>query len=98
MQLNLLGVMLCIIVQETLQQVAGKEPGQLKKLAQLPEFKVKEAGTNTPRIISATKVLDATAYAIYLKIKTQLSGITAFFMIDSNAMGNFMFEKFTKSH
>ena len=48
MRPNLLGIMLCITVQETLQQAAGNRPGQLKKLAQLPEFEVKEVGTNTP--------------------------------------------------
>ena len=66
---NLLGIMFHTTVQETLQQAASNRSGQLKKLAQLPEFKVKEAGTNTPQIISATTALDATACATHLKIK-----------------------------
>ena len=72
--------------------------GQLKKLAQLPEFEVKEAGTNTPQTISTTTALDAIACATYLKIKIQLLRVTAFAKIDSNATGNFMFKKFAKNY
>ena len=35
------------MVPEASQQTTGNELGRLKKLAQLPEFEVKEAGTNT---------------------------------------------------
>ena len=62
------------------------------------EFEMKEAGTNTPQIISATTALDATACARHLKIKIQLSGVTAFAMIDSSVMGDFMLKKFAKNH
>ena len=49
-----------------------------------------EAGTSKPQILSAIHALDATACAIHLRIKVQLSGITAIAMIDSGASGNFM--------
>ena len=78
--------------------MTGNRPGQLKNLAQLPEFKIKKAGTNTPQIISATTKLDVTACATHLKIKIHLSEVTAFAMIDWGTVGNFMFEKFAKNH
>ena len=43
-----MGAMLCIVVPEALPQATGNRPERLKKLAQLLEFEVKEAGTNTP--------------------------------------------------
>ena len=43
-----MGAMLCAVVPEASQRATGNRPGRLKKLAQLPEFEVKEAGTNTP--------------------------------------------------
>ena len=48
MQPEPMGAMLCTVVPEASQQATGNGPGRLKKLAQLPEFEVKEAGTNTP--------------------------------------------------
>ena len=60
--------MLCTVVPETSQQATGNEPGRLKILAQLPECEVKEAGTNTPRMINAT-ALNATACVTHLKIR-----------------------------
>ena len=42
-----MGAMLCTMVPEASRQATGNGPGWLKKLAQLPEFKVREAGTNT---------------------------------------------------
>ena len=60
MQPRLMGAMLCTVVLEASRRATGNGPGWLKKLAQLPEFKVKEAGTNTPRMINAT-ALNATA-------------------------------------
>ena len=94
---NLLVAILCTTMQETSQQVTGNGPGWLKKLAQLPKFKVKETGTNTPQIISIITALDATACATYLKIKIQLWGVTAFAMIDSSVIENFMSYKFVKN-
>ena len=43
-----MGAILCTVVPEASQQATGNGLGRLKKLAQLPEFKVKKAGTNTP--------------------------------------------------
>ena len=48
MQPRLMGAMLCTVVPESSQPATGNGPGQLKKLAQLPKFEIKEAGTNTP--------------------------------------------------
>ena len=89
--------MLCTVVPEASQQATGNWPGWLKKLAQLPEFKVKEAGTNTPQMINAT-LLNATACVIYLKIRIQLAGVMALAMIDSGATRNFMSKKFATNH
>ena len=92
-----MGAMLCTVVPEASQQATGNGPGQLKKLAQLPEFEVKEAGTNTPQMINAT-ALNATACVTYLKIRIQLAGVTALAMIDSGATRNFMSRKFATNH
>ena len=92
-----MGAMLCTVVPEASLWATGNGPGRLKKLAQLPEFEVKEAGTNTPRIINAT-ALNATACVTHLKIRIQLAGVTALAMIDSGATGNFMSRKFATNH
>ena len=63
-----MGAMLCTVVPEASQRATGNGPEQLKKLAQLPEFKVKEAGTNTPQMINVT-ALNATACVTHLKIR-----------------------------
>ena len=89
--------MLCTVVPEASKQATGNGPGRLKKLAQLPEFKVKEAGTNTPQMINAT-ALNATACVTYLKIRIQLAGVMALAMINSGATGNFMSRKFATNH
>ena len=68
-----------------------------KKLAQLPEFEVNEAGTNTPQMINAM-ALNATACVTHLKIRIQLAGVTALAMIDSGATRNFMSRKFATNH
>ena len=68
--------MLCTVVPEASRRVTGNGPGRLKKLAQLPEFEVKEASTNIPRMINAT-ALNATACVTHLKIRIQLAGVTA---------------------
>ena len=88
---------LCTVVPETLRQATGNGIGRLKKLAQLPEFKVKEAGTNTPQMINAT-ALNTTACVTHLKIRIQLAGVTALAMIDSGATRNFMSRKFATNH
>ena len=85
------------MVPEASQRATGNEPGRLKKLAQLLEFEVKEAGTNTPQMINAT-ALNATACVTHLKIRIQLAGVTAFAMIDSGATRNFMSRKFATNH
>ena len=92
-----MGAMLCTVVQETSQRATGNRPGWLKKLAQLPEFEVKEAGTNTSQMINAT-ALNATACVTHLKIRIQLAGITALAMIDSGATRNFMSRKFAMNY
>ena len=92
-----MGAMLCTVVPEASQQATGNEPGRLKILAQLPEFEVKEAGTNTPRMINAM-ALNATACVTHLKIRIQLAGVTALAMINSGATGNFMSRKFATNH
>ena len=84
-----MGAMLCTVVPEASPWATGNGPGRLKKLAQLPEFEVKKAGTNTPQMINAT-ALNATACVTHLKIRIQLAGITALAMIDSGATRNFM--------
>ena len=89
--------MICIVVPEASQQATGNGPGRLKKLAQLPEFKVKEAGTNTPQMVNAT-ALNATACVTHLKIRIQLAGVTALAMIDLGATRNFMSRKFATNH
>ena len=48
MQPRPMGAMLYTVVPEASQQATGNGPRWLKKLAQLLEFEVKEAGTNTP--------------------------------------------------
>ena len=63
-----MGAMLCTVVPEASRRATGNGPGQLKKLAQLPKFEVKEAGTNTPQMINAT-ALNATACVTHLKIR-----------------------------
>ena len=65
-----MGAMLCTVVPEASQRAIGNGPGWLKKLAQLPEFEVKEASTNTPQMINAT-ALNTTACVIHLKIRIQ---------------------------
>ena len=92
-----MGAMLCTVVPEASQQATGNRPRQLKKLAQLLEFEVKEAGTNTPRMINAT-ALNATACVTHLKIRIQLAGVMALAMINSGATGNFMSKKFATNH
>ena len=92
-----MGAMLCTVVLKASRQATGNGPGQLKKLAQLLEFEVKEAGTNTPRMINAM-ALNTTACATHLKIRIQLAGVTALAMIDSGATGNFMLRKFATNH
>ena len=89
--------MLCTVVPEASPQATGNGPGRLKKLAQLPEFEVKEAGTNTPRMINTT-ALNTTACVTHLKIRIQLAGVTALAMIDSGATRNFMSRKFATNH
>ena len=89
--------MLCTVMPEASQQATGNGPGRLKKLAQLPEFEVKEAGTNTPQMINAI-ALNATACVTHLKIRIQLAGVTALAMIDSGATRNFMSRKFATNH
>ena len=97
MRPRLMGAMLCIVVPKASQQTTGNGPGWLKNLAQLPEFEVKEAGTNTPQMINATALI-ATACVTHLKIRIQLAGVTALAMIDSGATGNFMSRKFATNH
>ena len=97
MQSEPMRAMLCTVVPEALRQATGNGPGQLKKLAQLLEFEVKEAGTNTPRMIKAT-ALNATACVTHLKIKIQLAGVTALAMINSGVTQNFMSRKFATNH
>ena len=92
-----MGAMLCIVVPEASQQATGNEPRRLRKLAQLSEFKVKEAGTNTPQMINAT-ALNATACVTHLKIRIQLAGVMALAIIDSGATRNFMSRKFATNH
>ena len=92
-----MGAMIYTVLPEASQQATGNGPGQLKKLAQLPEFEVKEAGTNTLRMINAT-ALNATACVTHLKIRIQLVGVTALAMIDSGATRNFMSRKFATNH
>ena len=89
--------MLCTVVLEASQRATGNGPGWLKKLAQLPEFEVKEAGTNTPQMINAT-ALNTTACVTHLKIRIQLAGVTALAMIDSGATRNFMSRKIATNH
>ena len=72
------------MVPEASRQATGNRPGRLIKLAQLSEFEVKEAGTNTPQMINAT-ALNTIAYVTHLKIRIQLAGVTALAMIDSGA-------------
>ena len=57
-----------------------------------------EAGTSKPQILSATHALDATACATHLRIKVQLSGITAIAMIVLGATGNFMTTEFARKN
>ena len=85
--------MLYTMVPEASQQATGNGPERLKKLARLPEFEVKEAGTNTFQMINAT-ALNATACVTHLKIRIQLVGVTALAMINSGATRNFMSRKF----
>ena len=89
--------MLCTVVPELSQQATGNGPGRLKKLARLLEFKVKKAGTNTPRMINAT-ALNTIACVTHLKIRIQLAGVTALAMINSGATGNFISRKFATNH
>ena len=92
-----MGAMLCTVVPEASQRATGNGPGRLKKLAQLLEFEVKKAGTNTSQMINAT-ALNATACVTHLKIRIQLAGVTALAMIDSGATGSFMLRKFATNH
>ena len=55
-----MGAMLCTVMPEASRRAISNEPRRLKKLAQLPEFEGKEAGTNTPQMINAT-ALNTTA-------------------------------------
>ena len=92
-----MGAMLCTVVPDASRQVTGNGPGQLKKLAQLPEFEVKEAGTNTLQMINAT-AFNTTGCVTHFKIKIQLAGVTALVMINSGATRNFMLRKFATNH
>ena len=92
-----MGAMLCTVVSEASQRATGNGPRRLKKLAKLPEFEVKEAGTNIPRMINAT-ALNATACVTHLKIRIQLAGVTALAMINSGVTRNFMSRKFATNH
>ena len=92
-----MGAMLCTVVPEASRQATGNGPGRLKKLAQLPEFEVKEEGTNTPRMINAT-ALNTTACLTYFKIRIQLAGVMALAMTNSSATGNFMLRKIATNH
>ena len=85
------------VVPDASQRATGNGLGRLKKLAQLPEFEVKEAGTNTSQMINTT-ALNATACVTHLKIRIQLAGVTALAMINSGATGNFMSRKFAMNH
>ena len=97
MQPEPMRAMLCTVVPEASQQATGNRPGRLKKLAQLPEFEVKETSTNTPQIINAT-ALSATACVTHLKIRIQLARVTALAMIDLSATRNFMSRIFAINH
>ena len=57
-----------------------------------------EASTSKPQILSATHALDAIAYATHLRIKVQLSRVTAIAMIDSGATKNFMSTEFARKN
>ena len=57
-----------------------------------------EAGTSNPQILSAIHALDATACVTHLRIKVQLSGVTAIAMIDSGATKNFMSMEFARKN
>ena len=57
-----------------------------------------EAGTSKPQILSATHALNATACATHLRIKVQLSGVTAIATIDLGATRNFMFMEFARKN
>ena len=48
MQPRPMEAMLCTVLPKASQRATGNGPRRLKKLAQLPEFEVKEASTNTP--------------------------------------------------
>ena len=92
-----MGAMLFTVVPEASQQATGNGPGWLKKQAQLLEFEVKKAGTNTPQMINAT-ALNTTACVTHLNIRIQLAGVMALAMIDSGATRNFMSRKFATNH
>ena len=74
--------------------MAGYGTERLKKLICLSEIEVMKAGTSKPQILSDTHALDATTCATHLRIKVQLSKVTAIAMIDSSATRNFMFTEF----
>ena len=92
-----MGAMLCTMVPKASQQATSNGPGRLKELAQLPEFEVKEAGTNTPQMINAT-ALNTAACVTHLKIRIQLAGVTALAMINSGATRNIMSRKCATNH
>ena len=98
MQPARLGAMLCATLHETSAWATSYGPGWLKKLVRLPEIEVMEAGTSKPQILNATHALDATACAIHLRIKVQLSGVTTIAMINSSATRNFMSTEFARKN
>ena len=57
-----------------------------------------KAGISKPQILSATHALDATACVIHLRIKVQLSGVTAIAMIDSGSTRKFMSTEFARKN
>ena len=57
-----------------------------------------EAGASKPQILSATHALNAMACATHLRIKIQLSGVTAIAMINSGATRNFMSTEFARKN
>ena len=97
MQPARLGAMLRATLHKTSAWATGYGPRQLKKLVQLPEIKVMETSTSKPQILSVTHALDATACAIHLRIKIQLSRVTIA-MIDLGATKNFMFTEFARKN
>ena len=57
-----------------------------------------ETGTSKLQSSNPTHALDATACATHLRIKVQLSGVTAIAMIDLGATRNFMSTEFARKN